>query len=72
MNFTPWRPGDPISVPRFGLTPAQWQRMLELHARYATNSHGDVPEPVPPPRLRFLKHLVRTGRVNEGGSHGHE
>lgn len=68
-KFVPWRPGDNPGPARFGLTQNEWRCVLELQARYATNSHGDIPEPLPPSGLLFLKHLVTTGRINEGDRH---
>jgi hypothetical protein len=69
-NFVPWRPSDRLPPTRFGLTQEQWRKVLLLQAHYHANPHLDWPDgkPVPDasPRLRFLRHLVTTGRINEG------
>lgn len=65
-NYVPWQPGRPTGPARFGLTQDQWRAVCALQHRYATNSHGDRPAFVMPARMRFLKFLVASGRVNEG------
>lgn len=67
-NYVPWKPGDLIGPPRFGLTPDQWVKILHLQHRYATNSHGDRDrlEYVPSPRMAFTRWLRQTGRLRDG------